>query len=172
MGPSPLKEATSFKYISDGSGRDFYITHNSGGLEAPYIPGTKHSDNHFITSLRSGSKYMGGKRLSTPAEKQRMKKCQSAQRLLVQRLTATSQQWREISRENKMRSISREKELRSPQAAQNNRLLDFQATRNETINRPMLMYTQMKRQENGSESGSNFGYPVYARSTRNLVHPP
>ena len=54
--PAPLKEATSFKYISDGSGRDFYITYNSGGLEAPYIPGMKFSDQKFVLSLRSGFK--------------------------------------------------------------------------------------------------------------------
>lgn len=85
MPPAPFKAATSFKYISDGSGRDFYITYNSGGLEAPYIPGTQKSDQYFITSLRSGLKTSQGTRLSTPSEKQRMKKCRSAQRLLVKR---------------------------------------------------------------------------------------
>ena len=74
MGPSPLKDATSFKYTSDGSGRDFYITYNSGGLEAPYIPGTQKSDHNFICSLRSGLNSGQQKRLSTPSEKQRMKK--------------------------------------------------------------------------------------------------
>lgn len=73
MPPAPLKEATSFKYISDGSGRDFYITYNSGGLEAPYIPGANKSDQRFIMSLRSGALNMGKQRLSTPAEKERMK---------------------------------------------------------------------------------------------------
>ena len=72
MGPAPLKEATSFKYFSDGSGRDFYITYNSGGLEAPYVPGATRSDNNFIHSLRSGIT-KNSKRLTTPAEKQRMK---------------------------------------------------------------------------------------------------
>ncbi|CAI2365958.1 unnamed protein product [Moneuplotes crassus] len=168
VAPPPQKGATSFKYISDGSGRDFYITHNSGGLEAPYIPGTKHSDSHFITSLRSGSKFLGAKRLSTPAERHRMKKCQSAQRLLVQRLTAKSQEWRDISRDNKMRSLSRERELRSPQAAQHNRLMEFQATRNETLQRPMLLYSHMKEASGHHTNVPKMSFPVYARSTRNL----
>ena len=170
MGPAPLKDATSFKYISDGSGRDFYITYNSGGLEAPYIPGATRSDNNFITSLRSGTKLMGNKRLSTPAEKQRMKKSNSAQRLLVRRLTATSKEWRKIAKENKRQSISREKELRSPTAAQYNRLFEMQATRNELINRPMLMYNHIKDQVSPTSSvQGNNGYPSYSRSTKNLV---
>ena len=70
--PAPLKEATSFKYISDGSGRDFYITYNSGGLEAPYTPGMMFSDQRFIMSLRAGAQ-KHAKRLATPAEKLRMK---------------------------------------------------------------------------------------------------
>ena len=72
VAPPSLKDATSFKYISDGSGRDFYITYNSGGLEAPYVPGANRSDNNFILSLRSGINNRA-KRLSTPSEKQRMK---------------------------------------------------------------------------------------------------
>lgn len=70
--PAPLKEARSFKYVSDGSGRDFYITYNSGGLEAPYIPGATFSDHKFILSLRAGAQ-KNAKRLATPAEKLRMK---------------------------------------------------------------------------------------------------
>ena len=33
------KEATAFKYLSDGSGRDSYILINSGGLHAPSVYG-------------------------------------------------------------------------------------------------------------------------------------
>jgi hypothetical protein len=43
------KEATAFKYISDGSGRDSYILYNSGGLHVEYFPGNKHE---FAASLR------------------------------------------------------------------------------------------------------------------------
>ncbi len=68
-----------------------------------------------------------------------------------------------------MRSLSREKDLRSPQAAQHNRLMEFQATRNETINRPMLMYNQIKNQTAVEGEQAKYSYPVYARSTKNLV---
>lgn len=53
MLPAPHKAATSFKYVSDGSGRDFYVTFNSGGLEAPYLPGCKHPTAAFFESLRN-----------------------------------------------------------------------------------------------------------------------
>jgi hypothetical protein len=43
------KEATAFKYLSDGSGRDSYILINSGGLHAPNTYGTKQA---FANSLR------------------------------------------------------------------------------------------------------------------------
>lgn len=42
-----FKPTPTFKYISDGSGRDFYVTHSSGGLQAPYVPGIKRSDAQF-----------------------------------------------------------------------------------------------------------------------------
>lgn len=42
--PIGFKPTPTFKYISDGSGRDFYVTHSSGGLQAPYIPGVKRAD--------------------------------------------------------------------------------------------------------------------------------
>jgi hypothetical protein len=167
MPPAPLKQATSFKYISDGSGRDFYVTYNSGGLEAPYIPGTTMSDQRFITSLRSTAKNMGNKRLSTPAERQRMKKCRTAQKLLVRRLTATSKEWKEINREFKRQSLSRERELRSPQAAQQNRLSEYQLTRNNSIKGPLSIYNHIKEQETIPQQHP---YPIYARSTRNLVN--
>jgi hypothetical protein len=34
--PAPRKEATAIDYRSDGSGRDSYIIHNSGGLKNDY----------------------------------------------------------------------------------------------------------------------------------------
>ena len=57
--PSPQKEATVFDYISDGSGRDFYITHNSGGLKTTYRRGfadfkasLRTYDNTTLTNLK------------------------------------------------------------------------------------------------------------------------
>lgn len=43
------KEATAFKYISDGSGRDSYVLINSGGLHAPTVYG---KNNQFVNTLR------------------------------------------------------------------------------------------------------------------------
>lgn len=34
-----FKPAPTVKYVSDGSGRDFYVTHSSGGMQAPYVAG-------------------------------------------------------------------------------------------------------------------------------------
>jgi len=166
MGPAPHKAATSFKYVSDGSGRDFYVTYNSGGLEAPYLPGATRSDHNFVCSLRSGASNYGAKRLTTPAERQRMKKCRSSQKLMVKRLTATSEEWKKINKEFKRQSLSREKEMRSPQAAQKNRLIEFQNSRTENMKRPLSIYNHIKEQKS---SNPKFGYPIYARSTRNLV---
>lgn len=168
MGPAPLKEATSFKYLSDGSGRDFYITYNSGGLEAPYVPGANRSDQKFIMSLRSGARQFGQTRLSTPAEKQRMKKCRSAQKLLVRRLTATSKEWKEISKEIKRQSISRERELRSPQGSIQPKTFDFHPTRNEGIKHQWALYQNLN--EDPEFNTQKASYPIYARSTRNLLY--
>jgi len=44
-------DPTVFTYISDGSGRDYYITVNSGGLHPNYQPGG--SRNAFQSSLRT-----------------------------------------------------------------------------------------------------------------------
>jgi hypothetical protein len=169
MGPSPMKEATSHKYISDGSGRDFYITYNSGGLEAPYIPGTTKAEHGFIKSLRSGNRDLGHRRLATPAERQRMKKSQSAQRLLVTRLTATSKEWKMIAKETRRQSISRERELRSPQAMPQSRYLEYQVTRNEGNNRIMADYKNLEIENSAKANKAKYNYPVYARSTRNFV---
>ena len=46
---SPRKEATVFDYISDGSGRDHYITCNAGGLK-PRVG--KSVIDHFRSTLR------------------------------------------------------------------------------------------------------------------------
>ncbi|CAG9312453.1 unnamed protein product [Blepharisma stoltei] len=48
--PVPKLPAPITKYHSDGSGRDIYIAHNSGGLQAAYIPGSY--SNLFAGSLR------------------------------------------------------------------------------------------------------------------------
>ena len=45
--PIGFKPAPTLKYISDGSGRDFYVSCSSGGLQANYIPGMKRSDFNF-----------------------------------------------------------------------------------------------------------------------------
>jgi hypothetical protein len=170
MGPSPLKEATSFKYVSDGSGRDFYITYNSGGLEAPYIPGTKKSDHNFILSLRSGLQTSQQKRLSTPSENQRMKKSRSAQRLLVRRLTATSQEWKQINKEEKRMSISRERDAMSPMgSSQQTQFGTYQMSRNARLMHPQE-YNDKKINQT-DQSSKQHGYPIYSRSTRNLLEP-
>ena len=169
MGPAPLKDATSFKYISDGSGRDFYITYNSGGLEAPYIPGSTKSDQNFITSLRSGPKNVGYKRLSTPAERQRMRKSHSTQKLLVKRLTATSAEWKEIAKETRRQSLSRERELRSPQGNIQPRMFNFDPSRNGQIVSPMGVYPNMQDSMTPLTTSGHYNYPIYSRSTRNLV---
>lgn len=48
--PSPRKEAMPFEYRSDGSGRDSYILHNSGGLKNKMSGLT--SDKLFKSTLR------------------------------------------------------------------------------------------------------------------------
>jgi len=67
---APQRQATSFKYRSDGSGRDFYITCNSGGLEASYIPGQKHPSSSFFQSLRNNAKISKYKRHISPKEQE------------------------------------------------------------------------------------------------------
>jgi len=49
VSPSPRYDGKPFKYYSDGSGRDFYVTHNSGGLHLQYTPGGK--KDVFFNSL-------------------------------------------------------------------------------------------------------------------------
>jgi hypothetical protein len=85
---------------------------------------------------------------------------------MVKRLTATSEEWKKINKELKRQSLSREKEMRSPQAAHKNRLIEFQNSRTESMKRPLSIYNHIKEQKN---SNPKFGYPIYARSTRNLV---
>ena len=48
---SPLKEAVSFTYHSDGSGRDSYVISNSGGLVNDYGSSHRH-DVRFKNNLR------------------------------------------------------------------------------------------------------------------------
>ena len=96
--PAPRKDAVSFKYISDGNGRDFYITHNSGGLQAPYIPGTTRPEAAFVSSLRDNKRRNIHMRYASPKELHRMRIQAVSQQKLTKRLTSTHQEWREIAR--------------------------------------------------------------------------
>ncbi len=98
------KPAPTLKYISDGSGRDFYVTHSSGGMQAAYLPGSKRSDVQFRSSLRDHSR--GSRRVSkmTPQEAQRAARSRSFERGLVSRLTSSNKQWRVMTRH---KSVSR-----------------------------------------------------------------
>lgn len=51
---SPNKEATTFYYQSDGSGRDSYVLKNNGGLRMEYTS-KQSGDRIFRSSLRDGS---------------------------------------------------------------------------------------------------------------------
>ena len=95
--PAPHKAATSFKYVSDGSGRDFYVTFNSGGLEAPYIPGSKHPIANFFESLRNNNRILKYKRHMSPREREQIKRSKSIQKILVDRLTWSTNKWKEMS---------------------------------------------------------------------------
>ena len=53
--PSPTKEATTFYYQSDGSGRDSYVLKNNGGLRFEYDV-RQSGDRVFKDSLRSDPK--------------------------------------------------------------------------------------------------------------------
>lgn len=86
--------ASSFKYISDGNGRDFYITYNSGGLQAAYIPGAKKSDAEFISSLRNIPKRNDPISYPSPKELERRKHSLRSQQVLIKRLTANTKQWK------------------------------------------------------------------------------
>ncbi len=52
--PAPRLAAAAFKYASDGSGRDFYITVDSGGMYPAYVPGGRR--DVFKESLRADLK--------------------------------------------------------------------------------------------------------------------
>lgn len=97
--PAPHKEATSFKYVSDGNGRDFYITHNSGGLQAPYLPGSLKAEAQFIASLRHIEKRNKSSRFPSPQERMRMKKSLMNQKMLIKRLTSNNKEWKNINKE-------------------------------------------------------------------------
>jgi hypothetical protein len=55
VSPSPRKEASTFYYQSDGSGRDSYVLKNNGGLRPEYSVRNS-GDNIFKDSLRRDSK--------------------------------------------------------------------------------------------------------------------
>lgn len=120
MMPAPHKAATSFKYVSDGSGRDFYITFNSGGLEAPYVPGIKHPNAAFFESLRANKKIIKYKRHISPKEHELLKRSRSTQKVLIERLTANASKWKEMTQEHR-RACSRRGSTSSWQRVQINR---------------------------------------------------
>jgi len=97
--PAAHKEAPSFKYISDGKGRDFYITHNSGGLQAPYVPGSVKADASFIASLRDTKKRNKLIQFASPKERDIMKKSMISQKLLIKRLTSNNSEWKQINQD-------------------------------------------------------------------------
>ena len=53
--PSPAKEATTFYYQSDGSGRDSYVLQNNGGLR-PEFKVQHLGDRIFKSSLRNNQR--------------------------------------------------------------------------------------------------------------------
>lgn len=54
--PSPHKDAPTFYYMSDGSGRDSYVLQDNGGLRPDYDRLNKSPDKIFKGSLRTGQK--------------------------------------------------------------------------------------------------------------------
>jgi len=52
--PTPSKDASTFYYQSDGTGRDTYVLKNNGGLRPEYNIRNS-GDNVFRNSLRDGS---------------------------------------------------------------------------------------------------------------------
>lgn len=54
--PSPHKDAPTFYYMSDGSGRDSYVLQNNGGLRPDYDRLNKSPGKLFTESLRNGPK--------------------------------------------------------------------------------------------------------------------
>ena len=55
MAPSPVKEATTFPYQSDGSGRDTYVIQNNGGYRPDYNIRLS-GERLFLSSLRDNIK--------------------------------------------------------------------------------------------------------------------
>ena len=111
MIPVAHKDALSFKYISDGSGRDFYVAYNSGGLQAPYIPGALKSDAAFISSLRNIEKRNKIWRFSSPKEREQMKRSLLSQKLLVKRLTSNNSEWKQINKDLKSNFLKSKSKL-------------------------------------------------------------
>ena len=51
-----MKEATTFYYKSDGTGRDKYVLMDNGGLRPEYDKYNKHVEALFKSSLRNNQK--------------------------------------------------------------------------------------------------------------------
>ena len=54
--PSPQREATTFYYQSDGTGRDSYVLMDNGGLRPEYNRHHQSSEKLFLNSLRNSQK--------------------------------------------------------------------------------------------------------------------
>ena len=99
------KPSPTHKYISDGSGWDFYVTFNSGGAQCPYVPGKKHTVQIFKDSLRAATPDMTRSRM-TPDEVTVMRAKSRIQRGSITRLTCTDiRKWRAMSWEDSRRKI-------------------------------------------------------------------
>lgn len=101
-GPKPgrsqscsLAQARAVKYTSDGSGRDFYVTCNSGGLEQTYEPGKKHPLAAFYGGLRGYPPTQRRAQLS-PGQRAQQRQVCSSQRELTRRLTEENPKWKRI----------------------------------------------------------------------------
>lgn len=67
IAPAPCKDASTFYYQSDGSGRDSYVIKDNGGLRYEF-DGKKSGDRIFKESLRNSNTNMPSSRNSNPAD--------------------------------------------------------------------------------------------------------
>lgn len=162
MAMASQKQATSFKYVSDGSGRDFYITFNSGGLESAYIPGQKHPSASFFQSLRSNLKITNFKRHISPKEREYLKRWRSSQRNLVERLTANSSKWKEMTKGFR-RWVSRRSNSSIPSRKTSTSILN--ESRNKIINKT-ISNSQLENYNTSLKTGVN----EYEDKPRKIKH--
>jgi len=105
--PKPFKPTPSFKYQSDGSGRDSYVIKNHGGLVSDFRGGR--ADAIFLGTLRDSLKsnirtstetWRGPEitdylNWTTPKQQMQNKKAVIRQRLLIDRLSPSPNKTRE-----------------------------------------------------------------------------